>query len=1008
LVIAGCSEGLFVLDISTPTVPRLVGVSTVVSYSAAVDGPYLYVINGGGLEILDMSDPSNLRRVGISPTPTNPYGNDVRVSGHFAYIATGYFAGVYQGLVQVLDVSDPTQPKPIGVIQVSGKPRRISIAGNYGYVTGDNTGLQTIDFSDPAAPKLTATNAFDGSPVGILATDDLILVLTSGARGEQTFDYLTFDRSDPAHPKPFGSYPLSGEPSGLASAGSLAYVADGDIEIIDFSDPAHLKRAGGFEFENGFTYDLAVSGSYAYLADGPAGLQVIDISDPRNPRRVSHYATPDSATGIVLINDVACLALGVAGVEIVDISDPLHPLHAGQFSGVASDITTFESYLCIHNDGGLQLLDISNPAQPKGVGRYPLSLHSGGFAFAAHDSTLFVGHDGVLDVIDWSDLANPAKLAQVNSDSAIGTFAVQGQYLYTVSPVDLSIWDVSQLAHPVKVGAWGGYVPLAGLGSTGLDSITLDGPYAFLGEHSYHAHQGVDMVLVDVSNPSRPLPVWRNAEPEFGRSIAQHGLLFSAQGELGLTVRSLPGPLTMVQPPQGEGVLFGEPTELTVGVYSTSPVQYQWYLGATGDTSHPVQNGTGPVLSLPPVWETSSYWVRVKNQSGQLDSQTVATRPTPPLDLKQFAGDPGLSTGVQAIALGEHLAYLIQTGTFRVLDVSNPARATELGRLKLGLTNTAGLTITEPNAYVWADGGTLQRIEVSDPAHPRLTGRYSTAGNLIDQVIAPSPSSKTSPPLAYLAADTEGLVALDLSDSTELKRLSTYAFSNPVVGIATTGNYVLALTGGTLQVTDFRDPAHPQVVGSYAPENVSPRLVESVLTSGHYALLKLGPEGGLSLFPALQILDISDPVHLQLIGSAWSSGSLIAVDGTRAFLTGYGYFDNHPVIQVVDFTDPASPALVGPFSIADVPSGLAVRGNNLFILDGGLLFAELSAQLRVLAPSLGAGTATLRWTGAPGVVLQQSHSLASPAWQDLEGTDGRSRIDLPRTVEPSFFRAVQR
>src|SRR5262249_43175042 len=151
------------------------------------------------------------------------------------------------------------------------------------------------------------------------------------------------------------------------------------------------------------------------------------------------------------INTLGCLALGVAGVEIVDISDPIHPRHAGQFSGVASDIATFESYLCIHNDFGLQLLDISTPAQPGGVGSYYLSPNSGGFAFTAHVRTLFVCHDGVLDVIDWSDLAHPAKLAQVDS---VRTFAVQGQYLYTVSAADLSIWDVSQPAHPVKAGTY--------------------------------------------------------------------------------------------------------------------------------------------------------------------------------------------------------------------------------------------------------------------------------------------------------------------------------------------------------------------------------------------------------------------------------------------------------------------------------------------------------------------------------------------------------------------------
>ena len=33
----------------------------------------------------------------------------------------------------------------------------------------------------------------------------------------------------------------------------------------------------------GYAYGVAVSGNYAYVADGEAGLQVIDVSNPANP-----------------------------------------------------------------------------------------------------------------------------------------------------------------------------------------------------------------------------------------------------------------------------------------------------------------------------------------------------------------------------------------------------------------------------------------------------------------------------------------------------------------------------------------------------------------------------------------------------------------------------------------------------------------------------------------------------------------------------------------------------
>ncbi|MBI2202098.1 MAG: hypothetical protein HYU43_09195, partial [Armatimonadetes bacterium] len=50
----------------------------------------------------------------------------------------------------------------------------------------------------------------------------------------------------------------------------------------------------------GRAYDVAVQGQYAYVADGDAGLQVIDVSNPVNPVRVGGVDTSGSAIGVAV------------------------------------------------------------------------------------------------------------------------------------------------------------------------------------------------------------------------------------------------------------------------------------------------------------------------------------------------------------------------------------------------------------------------------------------------------------------------------------------------------------------------------------------------------------------------------------------------------------------------------------------------------------------------------------------------------------------------------------
>lgn len=72
--------------------------------------------------------------------------------------------------------------------------------------------------------------------------------------------------------------------------------------------------------------------------------------------------------------------------------------------------------------------------------------------------------------------------------------------------------------------------------------------------------------------------------------------------------------------PASTSIFTGQTAFLTVGATGTATLSYQWYAGASGNTTTPV--GTGSTLTVSPA-STTSYWVRVTNSCGTADSNAV-------------------------------------------------------------------------------------------------------------------------------------------------------------------------------------------------------------------------------------------------------------------------------------------------------------------------------------------------------------------------------------------------
>ncbi|GEM_PF-2857804 len=169
---------------------------------------------------------------------------------------------------------------------------------------------------------------------------------------------------------------LVGQIGGVTYAGAVqggyAYIGVGPrLVVLNVADPAHPAMVGPTGVLPDVVEGVAVLGSYVYIADGLAGLRVVDISDPPNPSEVGFYETAGEAYGVAILWPHAYIAGGRAGLRVVDISDLAHPFEVGFYDtpGYAYGVAVLGSYAYVA-DADLHVVDISDPAHPSEVGFY--------------------------------------------------------------------------------------------------------------------------------------------------------------------------------------------------------------------------------------------------------------------------------------------------------------------------------------------------------------------------------------------------------------------------------------------------------------------------------------------------------------------------------------------------------------------------------------------------------------------------------------------------------------
>jgi hypothetical protein len=289
------------------------------------------------------------------------------------------------------------------------------------------------------------------------------------------------------------------------------------------------------------------------------------------------------------------------------------------------------------------------------------------------------------------------------------------------------------------------------------------------------------------------------------------------------------------------------------------------------------------------------------------------SNPATPVRLGTYGVDR--ATEVQVVG---SLAYVLCKGDLQIVDVSDPRAPERVGGYASFPAGATGIDVVGGLAYVAMNNQGVAILDVADPAAPSVLGQYVTAGNAYDvQVVGTR---------AYVAAMASGLLILDVSDShapTLLGELETGGAASALQVVGDRAYIAQCDMRGSSDfvIVDIADAAAPVLLGGFSfSDTWHPENVQVVGDLAYVAGYEFG----------LQILNVSNPAALTLVGSCDTAGFLsdVEVAGQLAYLS-----DNNGGLQVLDVSVPATPTRLGGYGTVGGANAVEVLGNVAYMAD---------------------------------------------------------------------------
>jgi hypothetical protein len=199
------------------------------------------------------------------------------------------------------------------------------------------------------------------------------------------------------------------------------------------------------------------------------GLSVVDISQPRLPKVVVHDPNIGNQSGYVqraaVVGETLFLTIDREQVAMVDIHDPARPSSLGMLPGTSSvfDLASVNNLLYIL--GGdpttLIVLDVEDPLAPQEITRVPIFPEATASRISitgtrAYISGVGIGTKSDLTIFDLSDPAHPTQVGLMTGFDNVWDIAGQGDTIMVACAlyVESDIWvvDAKNPSQPELVG----------------------------------------------------------------------------------------------------------------------------------------------------------------------------------------------------------------------------------------------------------------------------------------------------------------------------------------------------------------------------------------------------------------------------------------------------------------------------------------------------------------------------------------------------------------------------
>ncbi|MBU1171886.1 MAG: hypothetical protein KKD44_20220 [Proteobacteria bacterium] len=515
-------DTVVVIDKASYTVSSIFRIETSTSIQDMLfDDPNsnLYIAAGydtrhqaGGLQIYSLTDPADpILVTTFDQAPDNPGAfresdtisvdvPDIDARALGLYNGTLYLADDNFGL-RAINVTDPSQPVEILLTlpedlqddeRISGY-KQPDVNGSYtatgGYVNmnlypfGGKVyafvldfyhGIKIFDVTNPAVIldpviKDTLTSFWYGS---ISLLSDLFVTVTGGRltvyisgtyEYEKSYAVSRMDISDVngITITNFGRCIMPGNARSLSISGSYAYVADGDsgLQIVDiFAEPAQSDEVLEYQVIGEYTTNVGMS--YSILADPPSvymgsvqsGLSKLDVSTPSAPTLSSQIDSPLTADDIFVEGDYTYMLDHDNGLRIFDSSEHSYALLKGflEDSEPSTDVVVSGNYAYLSAEAGdIKVADVTDPSNPFFTG---VSITSPApMALCVSENILSIA-DSItgLHLVDIQDPLNPVDLGSTpTTGPAQGIFISDNHAYIAEGPSGIEIFDITTPSSPV-------------------------------------------------------------------------------------------------------------------------------------------------------------------------------------------------------------------------------------------------------------------------------------------------------------------------------------------------------------------------------------------------------------------------------------------------------------------------------------------------------------------------------------------------------------------------------